>query len=309
MSVKTIIAAIARLLLKRNSILVLGVVLGFVLWPLAQYTRWLIIPALAVAMMLAVSRNNLKEIFSLRAIGRPLLGVLLLNFVILGGLNVLAGELFTREQMLRAGFLILAASPPAIAITPFSYELSADVRFSAAAAITGYLASLAIMTLMVNVFLGGQYQPLSLFLTLVELIILPLIASQVMRLSGVTRHTEKYHGTVINWCFFLVVFSVVGLNRNLIVGSPRYLLAPAAAAFISIFVLGQVIRAVSKKLKIARDRSLSYMLLGTMKNWAGAGAIAIAVFGPQASIPSAVGLVFGILYYVWLVFRYGGGRE
>ena len=188
-------------------------------------------------------------------------------------------------------------------------DLSADVRFSVVAAVTGYLASVAIMPIVVGVFLGGQYSPVSLILTLLELIILPLFASQLMRLSGVAARTEKYHGTVINWCFFLVTFSVVGLNRNLIVGSPSQLLPAAVAAFVSIFVLGQVIWIVGGKLKVPRARVLSYMLLGTMKNWAGAGAIAIAVFGPEASIPGAVGLVFGILYYVWLGFRYGGREE
>jgi hypothetical protein len=51
------------------------------------------------------------------------------------------------------------------------------------------------------------------------------------------------------------------------------------------------------------------MLLGTMKNWAGASVLALTLFGPEASIPGTVALVFGILYYIWLGIRYGAKKE
>lgn len=308
MRIKASIASVAGFFIKRNTILVFAILLGFLLAPLAQYTQKLVIPALAIAMMLSVSRNNLKDIFLPGVIMRPFLTVLLLNFFILGGLNLLLGHIFTADPLLRAGFVILAASPPAIAITPFSYALGADVYFSLVAASTGFLASFVLMPLAVGIFLGGQFNPATLLITLAEIIVLPIIASQLLRLSGVVKHTEKYHAPIINWCFFLVTFSVVGLNRDLILDSPRHVILAAGVAFISIFIMGQLVAFVASKLGVVRERALSYTLLSTMKNWAGASVIAFTLFGPEASIPGTVALFFGILYYIWLGIRYGTRR-
>ncbi len=299
---------LARFFTNRNTILVLAIVLGFILPSLSRYTQDLVIPALAIAMMLSVSRDNPKEIFIPRAVVKPVLAVLFLSFLLLGGINLLAGALFTQNTMLRAGFIILAASPPAIAVIPFSYTLKADVKFSLIAVSTGFIASVVLMPLAVGAFLGGEFNPVTLFITLAEIIILPIIVAQLLRLSGIVRHTEKYHAPVINWCFFIVTFSVVGENRDLILNSPQHLLMAACAAFTSIFVMGHIISFIARKMGIGRERTISYMLLGTMKNWAGASVIAFSLFGPAASIPGTVALFFGILYYIWLGFRYGSNR-
>jgi predicted Na+-dependent transporter len=302
--IRASMASIAAFFVNRNTVLILAIFLGFVLSTFAKYTQILVIPALAIPMLLSVSRNNLKEIFLPRVIVRPFITVLVLNFIILGGINLLLGHAFTQDPMLRAGFVILAASPPAIAITPFSYALGADVRFSLVATTTGFLASIILLPLVVGVFLGGKFNSVTLLVTLAEIIVLPIIGSQVLRLTGAVKYTEKYHPTIINWCFFIITFSVVGLNRGLILSSPRHVLA-ACIAFISIFVLGNFISLITSKLGVGRERTISYVLLSTMKNWAGASVIAFTLFGAEASIPGTVALLFGILYYIWLGIRYG----
>jgi BASS family bile acid:Na+ symporter len=253
MRIKASAQFIARQLSNRNVILSLAIVLGFILPSFARYTQELVIPALAVAMMLSVSRDNPREIFIPRTMVKPVLAVVFFSFLLLGGINVLAGTFFAQDTMLRAGFIILAALPPAIAVIPFSYTLGADVKFSLIAVSTGFLASVVIMPLMVGAFLGGEFNPATLFITLAEIIVLPIIAAQLMRLSGIVKHTEKYHATVINWCFFIVTFSVVGDNRDLILNSPQLLLPAACTAFISIFLLGQIISFTARRLEQAES--------------------------------------------------------
>ena len=295
----------AGLLAKRNTLLILAILLGFALGPLARYTQPLVIPALAIAMVLSLSRSNLKQVFSLRSIPGPLAAVIFFNFVLLGGINLIFGYSLADDASLQAGFVILAAAPPAIAITPFSYALAADVSFALIAATSGYLAAMVIMPLTVTHFLGGSFSSSALFLTLIEIIFLPILASQLMRISGIVKYTEKYHATLINWCFAIITFSVVGLNRDFIINNPDILLVSGLAAAVSIIMMGELIFLFVRKLGFDRARGLTLVLVGTMKNWAGAGAIGLALFGPVASIPGTVALCFGVLYYVWLGFRHG----
>jgi BASS family bile acid:Na+ symporter len=91
MRIKALAQFIIKQLSNRNVILSLAIVLGFILPSLTRYTHALVIPALAVAMMLSVSRDDPREIFIPRVLVKPVLAVLLFSFLLLGGINVLAG--------------------------------------------------------------------------------------------------------------------------------------------------------------------------------------------------------------------------
>ncbi len=214
------------------------------------------------------------------------------------------GFWITDEPLFRDGFIILAATPPAIAIIPFSYNMKADVNYSTTATILGFLAALVIMPVSAAIFLRSRLGIFHLLITLIELIVLPIMVAQLMRLTKLITHTEKYHGTIINWCLFIVTFSAVGLNRDIILSAPQALWPAAIAGVVSTFVLGEIILIYSRLNKVNRPLSMTYALLGTMKNWAGASAIAISLLGKEAAVPSTVILIFGILYYVWLSVRF-----
>ena len=70
------------------------------------------------------------------------------------------------------------------------------------------------------------------------------------------------------------------------------------------FVLGYVIKLATRALRVARETSISMVLMGSLKNYGLASGILLTLFGERAAIPASVCTVFGILHLVWLGFRY-----
>ncbi|MEQ4488201.1 MAG: hypothetical protein AAC993_05170 [Dehalococcoides mccartyi] len=301
MNLKTL----AKLLLNQhNFILIVGVGAGFFFYPVSQYSQHFIVLLLIVAMTLSMSRVDIKQVFSPSQIIRPTLIMLVFNFILLGGANVLLGYLLTQDTLLRAGFILLASAPPSLAIPAFAYNLKGNINTSLVGTTMGYLASMAIMPLAVGIF-GHEYDISKLLITIFQIIFLPLLLSQVYRTTKIARQTEKYHGHIINWCIAVVAFTLVGLNHASVISADQDMVVPLIVAIVTIFGLGELIYLVCKRKGIPHSETVNYMLFGTMKKWAGASAVALVVFGAKASLPGAIAISVGFLYYCWLVIRWG----
>lgn len=295
---------IKQLTANHNFALILAIITGFFFVPVAEFIQQLIIPILMIAMTLSISNSNIREILTPSKIIKPSIMILLFNFLALGSINIGLGYLFSDDTFIKAGFVILASAPPSLAIPAFSHNLKGNVNFAFVGTTFGYIASLAIMPLVVVVFLAGQYEPNQLLVLLFQLIVIPLFLSQLYRGTKLIRITQKYHGRIINWCIALVCFSLIGINRELIVNSPQDIFIPAVIAFLSIFVFGEIIHRICIKLSLSYEDTINYILFGTMKKWAGASVIALTLFGPKAAIPAVLGIIFGFLYYFWLGIKF-----
>lgn len=289
---------------QHNFILLVAILIGFCLPSASKYGEDLIIPLLMCAMTLSLSRISLVEVLSPRNILKPLGISICLNFFLLGGLNIALGYIMTDDPILRAGFVILASAPPSLTIPPFSYNLKGDVATSYIGTAGGYIAAIVLLPLSVYVFLGSEYTGNQLFVILGQLIILPLVLSQLVRSSGFIKQTERYAGRIINWVLAIVIYTLIGLNRDLLLASPNYIIVTSIAAVITIFALGEFILRLCHFLNTTPSKSISYMLLGSMKKWAGASAIAFVLFGKTAALPALVAMIFGLLYFFWLSFRF-----
>jgi hypothetical protein len=76
---------------------------------------------------------------------------------------------------------------------------------------------------------------------------------------------EPIKGTVINWSFFVVFYSIVGLNQDIFVRQPLSLVPVAAIAIASTFFLGLIIDSVGRLFRIDSKILTSLVLLGTLK--------------------------------------------
>ena len=108
---------------------------------------------------------------------------------------------------------------------------------------------------------------------------------------------------MVNWSFFLVFYTLVGLNSEAFLGEPAELLRIAAVAFVSTFVLAWAIERVSRVAGVDRADRISLMLLGTRKTYGVAGAIALIFFDARAAIPAAMASAMNIVHFVWLTWR------
>ena len=105
---------------------------------------------------------------------------------------------------------------------------------------------------------------------------------------------------LINWGFFLVIYTIVGLNRDAFMSEPETLLPVCIVAFASTFALAWLINLVFKSLGVDMSDRISLVLLGTRKMYGLAAVIAITFFSERAAMPAAVTTAFAIIHFLWL---------
>ncbi len=295
---------IFRLLLQREFILFLSLALGLSLGQGAKLTAKTVLPALGVIMTLStmsipdhVFREGRKIILnSLAGLG--------LNYGILTSFLLVGTFLFINDEALRTGFVILAAVPPAIAVIPFSIMLGGQISFALLATVGCYLGALLITPLITVGFLGtGFIKVEKILIIMAELILIPLICSRLLVWSKIAPRLEPYKGKIINWGFFLVVYTIVGLNQEVFLRQTFIILKPALLALGSTFFLGFMISRISHLWHIDHPMKINLVLLGTHKNTGLAGGLALALFSERTALPATITTFFMLVYVIWLSFQ------
>jgi BASS family bile acid:Na+ symporter len=198
----------------------------------------------------------------------------------------------------------MMAVPPAIAVIPFSFLLDGDSTFSLIATIGCYLGALIIMPLITLGFLGAGFVDRVKLITIMgELILVPLIFSRILLRSGMSRRIEPVKGAITNWSFFLVTYTIVGLNRTIFFTQPLSLLPAAVIALASTFLLGFVIEGIGRIFRVDSKKITSLVLLGTLKNTGLAAGLALTLFNEKTAVPATVTAIFMIVYIIWLSFK------
>ena len=182
--------------------------------------------------------------------------------------------------------------------------MEGNINFSLGSTIGTYLAALVITPLISIWLLGTRFiHPGKLFIILVELILIPLIFSRILRWIKLAEHLEPVKGVIINWGFFVIVYTVVGLNRKVFLTQPLLIVEVAAISFASTFLLGLVIESIGKIFKIDSKTVTSIVLLGTLKNYGLAAGLSLTLFTERTAIPATVSAVFLIIFIIWLSFK------
>jgi len=303
-SLMSIKSRAAGLFKNTGFILALAFAIGLALPRGAARTEMLITPLLAMIITLSIMGVSLKIFFDFKNAVRPVAISLLLNYAILSLTIIGLANLLIADSELRTGLILLAAVPPAIAVIPFTYRLDGDVTFSLLGTVAAYIAALFLTPLISINFLGTNViQPTKLLITLAELIAIPLGIAQILRRTGAARRIEKYRGSIVNWSFFVVIYTIVGLNQSAFLEQPLVLLRLALVAFISIFVLGWLTDRIARARGSSKERRISMILTVTRKNYGLAASLALALFSPRAALPSAMATIFAIGHFIWLSLR------
>jgi BASS family bile acid:Na+ symporter len=293
-----------RLLNNRNFIFLLAITFGLALPQAAEWTKILMMPALAMVMMLATINVPNDYFFKPQAILKPSLAGILMTYVILSGFILLVSALLIHDHNLWIGFVLIAAVPPAVAVIPFTAILEGNVSYTLSGTVASYLAALLIMPLMFWIFIGtGFDDPYKLFSIMLLLIVLPLVLSRVILYFNWQDRLAPVRGLLTDWGFFVVLYSIIGVNRDLIFSRPLTIVPVAGVVFTTTFILGWAIQKTGVLFKMDRRNIISLVLQGTLKNQGIAGGLAIALFEKEAAMPSAIYSVFLILYFIWLDWR------
>jgi len=294
----------ARFIKNRNLILLSSLVLGLVFEDPAYSLKATVLPCLALIMSLSTTTVSSTVFRSTKSMLIPAAIGAVVSYGFHGGLLLLLNSLLIRDADFWTGFVIISAIPPAVAVIPFSLFLKADSEFVLFAAIGAYLSGLFITPLIFLVFFGaGIVNPVKLCSVLFELIIGPLISSRILIRTGLSRKIEPVKGSIINWGFFLLTYTITGLNRDFILQKPVQLILPVILCIFSTFIFGWIIEVIGKLWRL-NDRILrGLILLGTYKNWGLAGGLSLTSFIPQAAVPATLASSMGILYIIYLQIR------
>jgi BASS family bile acid:Na+ symporter len=270
----------------------------------AEITRHALVPVLALIMTVSILDISTRIFLDWKGILPPVTITIVLNYGLMTAVYVGLSHLILSDPDLRTGYVLIAAIPPAVAVVPFSHLLGANTRLALIGNVAAYVAGLAICPLICIGLLGSNFiDPSRLLIVLGELIVAPLVVSRILRRTPLAARVARWRGLVVNWGFFLVIFTIVGLNRDVFLHEPGTLALVAAIAFIGLFVFPEVINRIGMLLGVRPADRISYMLLGSRKNVGMAAAIALLFFEPRAAMPAGVVGALAILHLIWLYWR------
>jgi BASS family bile acid:Na+ symporter len=293
--------AFMKLIRNRDFLLFMAILLGLLWGQGAKWTEKTVLPALGLVMTLSTMGVPGRIFLSPGKLVRPALWGIALNYVILGGLILGLSALLITDGELRDGFVIMTAVPPAVAVIPFSVILNGNQTLSLIGTIGSYLAALGITPLIAYFFLGGAFgHPVKIVTIMMELILVPLMLSRVLLWTGWAKKLEPWRGPLTNWSFFLIVYTIIGLNRQLFLDRPGVLILPAVIALASTFLLGWVIEKIARLRGADTQTITSMVLLGTQKNTGLAAGLALSLFSDKTAVPATITTIFMLVYIIRL---------
>ena len=293
-----------RLFRDRNVIMLLALAAGLAWDGGAPWTEKTTLPALAAIMTIATINVRWDVFLSVRSAVTAIFTGIGMTYIVQAFALIGATALFIRDDAFRTGFILLAAVPPAVAVIPFTLFVKGDGDFSVAGTIGSYLGALFLAPLIMVLFVGpGFIDPLKLITVFLELIIAPIILARILLRSGISARIEPFYGTITNWSFFLLIYTMVGLNRDVFLGRPRILAPVLLVAVLTTFVTGRIIELAGRVVRVPSSTLSSIVLLGTFKNYGLAGGIALVFFDAETMVPATVTSVVAILYIIWLELK------
>ena len=295
---------IKKILLNRNSILIIAVIAGLAAGQYSIYTKDFTIYFLALAMTFSMSGIDSNALWPPRKIVKPLLMGAFLNYIIYGSVIIIISWLLIPEKVLFYGFIVIAASPPGIAVIPFTYILKGDLNYAVIGTLGAFLASIPFAPIFIKVFTQSSgISPMELFLLMVKLVLLPLILSRILLWKPIKTTVVKTRGKIVDWSFALIIFTAVDMNRHVFFSDPLTLLRVALVLIFCTFALGAIFNFLFKKRYGNNSKMIPANLLTTIKSSGFSVVPAMALFGEKAAIPSAVLAVVVLSYLIYLSIR------
>ncbi|MCK5222766.1 MAG: hypothetical protein KAR14_14360 [Candidatus Aminicenantes bacterium] len=292
-----------KLLSNRNSILIFSVILGLTIGDLAHYIKGYTIFILALVMMFSTTGIDIRSVFPLKNSLKIMLSAITLNYLVGTAVIMILSLLFIKDTFLLYGMVVIGASPPGIAVIPFSLILKGDLTYSIIGTLGTYLSAVIIAPLIILIFTSGNIGAFPIFLMMVKIIIIPIMLSRLLRIKMIYPIVEKIRGRAIDIGFAFIIFIAVGLNRRVFFSDMNALILISSILLLATFGLGFFFMRVSGRYFGNKKENISQMLLLTIKSSGFTAATSLALFGERAAIPSAIMSVVILVYLLFLSIR------
>ena len=260
----------------------------------------LTIITLATMLTVSLSRipyTNLNPIKYRKSVIRSvLLGLVISSIIPLIGYLILKDTEYGDQAM---GLVFIAATPFAASVAPLSFILGGDMEHATRGTIVVYILALLWIPFIVWATLGEVVDMTNVFITVLELIGIPLVLSRLLTKVNINK---EFMAIFLNCCiFFLVWLSVGSTNFK---GDAWIFAAFIIIAALRSFGLGNAVEFTEKKMGIHWKQRVSDILMTSYKNKGIAIALCMAVLGPTGLAPLAmVAIATSILVEImWVAF-------
>ena len=145
---------------------------------------------------------------------------------------------------------------------------------------------------LINIFAHGvSISAWSLFILMIKLVLIPLLVSRLLLYKPIFKYVARIRGKVVDWGFAIIIFTAVGMNRDVFFSNPKILILSLIVLLSATFLIGSY------------ERCITQVLLLTIKSSGFSVVTAMTLFGKEAAIPSAILAVVVLLYLLYLSIR------
>ena len=275
---------------------VTGLVLGLLTGGSPLFAKEVSTLFLIIAMTLALTEIRLEGL-RFRTELRAFSVASFWNYGVLTGL-VLVFALLTPDPDLRAGWVVMAAVPSAIAVIPLTSILKGNVRSALVSTALLYGAALVAFPAITLVFAGYAASPADIALQTLLQIGVPIVASRPLaRIPAM----DRWRPTAVNLSFLVLVTAIVGANRSAF-ADLGLVAGLSGAGLLRTFGIGLLALALGWSLRRDRTKQIETALFASFKNLGLTAVLAFSFFGATATLPAIVCLVFEILWIGALPF-------
>lgn len=280
----------------RNLLLVLSVVLGISFPKYAVYIKPYAFWILSVVMLASLTAISNKAISSFKKLLKPMLVGILLNHFAFGVFAIITAYIFSFDINLFYGFIIIAATPPGVAIIPFTAKLNGNVEYSIIATFGAFLASIILSPIIIKLFSGSNIvSSFQIFKSMLLLILVPFILSRLLLFEKIKPILVSSRGRIVDIGFSLIIYTSVGINNHVFY-SDYLLLAEIVISFLVIMFGGGKLLEIILKKKVSKGEIIANTLIFSIKSSGFAVVTAIQVFGDEAAVPATVMSVMVLVY-------------
>lgn len=294
-----------KLVFNRNTLLIFSLVIALIFGEYAVYIKDYTVFILGLVMAFSMSgivmekNGNLKQILKSFSLG------VVLNYFLYGVVLIGLSFLFIGDKNIFLGFIVIAATPPGVAILPFTYILKGDMKFSLWGVSGAFMSSIILTPLIIVLFSGNSsINIIDLVYMVISLLVVPFIVSRLLLIKeSIEKIVVKVRGKVVNIGFAIIIYTAIGINKDVFWSNFELLLICSFILFLSTFGLGLILETMLSLLGYKRDRIISFNLLSTIKSSGFAVVTAMSIFGKESAIPSAILSVFVLFYLLFLSIR------
>lgn len=267
----------------------LGIALGLLTGGLPRFGSEISTIALFVAMTFSLQQISIRRTIK-QASKRIMLISFVVHFVFLSGIILLFGSFF--PSPLWESFVVMAAIPPAVAVIPITKILRGNLQQTIVSLSFLYLVALGLTPILLFVFLGEQVAFWNMVKTVIQFIVFPLLLSRLLRKLPLS---STQNTVIVNLCFFVVMFAIVGLNRMALIQDIWLLLILTGVIMIRTIGTALVVFGIGEKRNMDRGISIPLALFASFKNDGLGLLIASTILPPLASVPFIIAIIFDMM--------------